>query len=217
MPRRPRVFIEGLTYHVYNRVGRGEAPFALEEEAERFWSLLHEAKERDGLTILAWCIMPNHYHLAVRTGAVPLWRSMRMLQHRYAQAFNRRCKVFGPREVPGTQLAELWLFLDEDTRMPRRPRGFEGLTYHVCNRIARAGAVFIPVRGAARGRSLHGERLTLEERLASLESGTPRLKEGEMVMPATRGCCSITLRRGEASVELDELGVREHVRPLELD
>jgi hypothetical protein len=25
MPRRPRVFIEGLTYHVYNRVGRGEA------------------------------------------------------------------------------------------------------------------------------------------------------------------------------------------------
>lgn len=96
MPRRPRVFIEGLTYHVYNRVGRGEAPFTLEEEAERFWSLLHEVKERDGLTILAWCIMPNHYHLAVRTRAVPLWRSMRMLQHRYARAFNRRCKVLGP-------------------------------------------------------------------------------------------------------------------------
>jgi hypothetical protein len=53
MPRRPMVFIEGPTYHVYNRVGRGEAPFKLEEEAERFWSLLHEVKERDGLTILA--------------------------------------------------------------------------------------------------------------------------------------------------------------------
>jgi hypothetical protein len=25
MPRRARVFVEGLTYHVYNRVGRGEA------------------------------------------------------------------------------------------------------------------------------------------------------------------------------------------------
>jgi hypothetical protein len=25
MPRRPMVFIEGPTYHVYNRVGRGEA------------------------------------------------------------------------------------------------------------------------------------------------------------------------------------------------
>ena len=77
MPRRPRVFVEGLIYHVYNRAGRGEAPFKLEEEADRFWSLLHEVKKRDGLAVLAWCIMPNHYHLAARTASVPLWRSIR--------------------------------------------------------------------------------------------------------------------------------------------
>jgi REP element-mobilizing transposase RayT len=96
MPRRPRVFAEGLIYHVYNRVGRGKAPFKAEDEAERFSSLLREVKERDGLSILAWCIMPGHYHLAVRTGAVPLWRSIRTLQHRYAQGFNRRRRVSGP-------------------------------------------------------------------------------------------------------------------------
>ncbi len=96
MPRRPRVFVEGLTYHVYNRVGRGEAPFKLEDEAERFWNLLREVKARDGLSVLAWCIMPNHYHVALRTGSVPLWRSIRFLQHGYTQAFNRRCRVFGP-------------------------------------------------------------------------------------------------------------------------
>ena len=39
MPRRPRVFVEGLVYHVYNRAGRGEAPFKLEDEAGRFWLL----------------------------------------------------------------------------------------------------------------------------------------------------------------------------------
>jgi len=48
MARRPRVFVEGLTYHVYNRVGRGEAPFKLDDEAERFCSLIHEVKRRDG-------------------------------------------------------------------------------------------------------------------------------------------------------------------------
>jgi putative transposase len=96
MPRRPRVFVEGMIVHVYNRVGRGEAPFKLDAEAERFWSLLHEVKRRDGLSVYAWCIMPNHYHLAVRTGTIPLWRSIRFLQHRYALAFNRRCKVLGP-------------------------------------------------------------------------------------------------------------------------
>jgi REP element-mobilizing transposase RayT len=96
MPRRARVFIEGLIYHVYNRVGRGEAPFKLADEADRFVGLLHDVKRRDGLIILAWCLMPNHVHLAVRTSTVPLWRSMRTLQHRYTQAFNRRCRVFGP-------------------------------------------------------------------------------------------------------------------------
>ncbi|MBI4914522.1 MAG: transposase, partial [Acidobacteria bacterium] len=96
MPRRPRLFVEGLIYHVYNRVGRGEAPFKLDDEADRFVSLLGDVKRRDGLTVFAWCLMPNHFHLAVRTSTVPLWRSMRFLQHRYAQAFNRRCRVFGP-------------------------------------------------------------------------------------------------------------------------
>ena len=96
MPRRPRVFVEGLIYHVDNRAGRGEAPFKLEDEAGRFWRLLHEVKKRDGLAVLVWCIMPNHYHLAVRTGGVPLWRSIRFLQHAFTQGFNRRCKVLRP-------------------------------------------------------------------------------------------------------------------------
>ena len=37
MPRRPRVFVEGLVHHVHTRPGRGEAPFQLEDEAGRFW------------------------------------------------------------------------------------------------------------------------------------------------------------------------------------
>ena len=36
MPRRPRVFVEGLVHHVHTRQGRGEAPFKLEDEAGRF-------------------------------------------------------------------------------------------------------------------------------------------------------------------------------------
>lgn len=96
MPRRPRVFVEGLIYHVYNRAGRGEAPFALDAEALFFLALLREVVRRDGLTVYAWCIMPNHYHLAVRTATVPLWRSIRVVQHRYTQHFNRRAKVLGP-------------------------------------------------------------------------------------------------------------------------
>ena len=76
MPRSPRVFVEGGIYHVYNRVTRGERVFSEDAEAERLLDSMREIKQRDGLIVLAWCIMGNHYHFAVRCTSVPLWRSM---------------------------------------------------------------------------------------------------------------------------------------------
>ena len=90
MPRRPRVFVEGAIYHVYNRCARGAEPFADDEEAECFLDLLARARDRDGMTLLAWCLMSNHYHLALRTGAVPLARTMAHIQSRFGAQHNRR-------------------------------------------------------------------------------------------------------------------------------
>jgi len=46
--------------------------------------------------VFAWCLMSNHFHLAVRTGAVPLSRSMRSLQQTVTRDFNLRHRVYGP-------------------------------------------------------------------------------------------------------------------------
>jgi putative transposase len=96
MPRKPRVFVVGGAYHVYCRVGRGERPFAEDEAAALFVETLARVKAEHGLTILAWCLMPNHYHLVVRSGELPLWRSMRLVQGRFSKALNRRDRVLGP-------------------------------------------------------------------------------------------------------------------------
>ena len=80
MPRAPRLFIEGGIYHVYNRITRGEPVFAEDGEAQRFVEFMREIKQRDGLVVLAWCVMSNHYHLAVRCTSVPLWRSLASMQ-----------------------------------------------------------------------------------------------------------------------------------------
>ncbi len=96
MPRAPRYYVDGAFYHVYARASRGEHIFADEEEAARFVDVLHEVKRRDGLTIFAWCVMANHYHLALRTSAVPLWRSMRLIQWRFAREYNQRRQQRGP-------------------------------------------------------------------------------------------------------------------------
>jgi len=76
MPRPPRVFVEGGIYHVYNRMTRGERVFAGDQEAGLLLDAMRDARDRDGFIVLAWCIMGNHYHSAVRCGSVPLWRSM---------------------------------------------------------------------------------------------------------------------------------------------
>ena len=96
MPRRPRIFVEGGIYHVYNRFARGADLLAEEDEASRFLDFLRRARDRDGLTVFAWCLMSNHYHLAMRAGAVPLSRSMGHIQARFGQSFNRRERSSGP-------------------------------------------------------------------------------------------------------------------------
>ena len=90
MPRALRVLIEGGLYHVYNRFARGEEAFADPGEAIEFIDLLRDLKQRDDLQIFAWSLLSNHFHLAVRTAAVPLSRTMRTLQGGFARAFNRR-------------------------------------------------------------------------------------------------------------------------------
>lgn len=96
MGRGPRAFVDGGYYHVYCRISRGERIFADPDEAARLVAVIADVKRRDTLSILAWCVMANHYHLAVRTAAVPLWRSVRLIQWRFARQLNRRRRQLGP-------------------------------------------------------------------------------------------------------------------------
>ncbi len=96
MPRKPRVFVEGGIYHVYCRASRGEAVFADETEAAAFVDILRKIKQRDGLVFFAWALMSGHYHIALRTAEIPLWRTMASIQGLTTKGFNRRHRVYGP-------------------------------------------------------------------------------------------------------------------------
>ena len=96
MPGRPRVFVAGASNHVYCRVARGERVCADPREAAALVGVIREVVREHGLSVLAWCVMPTHYHLAVRAGGLPLWRSMRLIQGRFARLHKRRRRVLGP-------------------------------------------------------------------------------------------------------------------------
>ena len=101
MPRKSRFFLPGAIYHVYSRVARGEYVFNEPGEAGEFVRIVKDVRELDGFSVLAWCLMGNHYHLVIRTGEVVLWRSMARIQGRVARSYNRRHRFFG--RLPATR------------------------------------------------------------------------------------------------------------------
>jgi REP element-mobilizing transposase RayT len=80
---------------VYCRVARGEPVFACEFEAQSWIDTVADLADAHELTILAWCLMSNHYHLVVRTGGKVLWRAMARIQGTVAKNFNRRHQLLG--------------------------------------------------------------------------------------------------------------------------
>ena len=63
MPRTERVDIGEEIYHVINRANGRHTIFHTKEDYQLFESLLTEAKELTDMRILAYTIMPNHWHL----------------------------------------------------------------------------------------------------------------------------------------------------------
>lgn len=95
MSRGLRIFVPGGIYHVYCRVARGEDVFVRGPAADDWTESVARVSGLHDVTILAWCLMSNHYHLVVQTGTIPLWRPMAQLQGRVAVRFNRRHQVAG--------------------------------------------------------------------------------------------------------------------------
>jgi len=63
MPRTARAAIGGICYHVINR-GNGRAKvFHADGDYRYFVDLLGEAVARHDMRLLAYCLMPNHFHL----------------------------------------------------------------------------------------------------------------------------------------------------------
>ena len=66
------------------------AIFRDDVDRERFIGILARVAEESGWTVLAYCLMGNHFHLLVRTPEPNLNGGMHRLNGTYAQWFNRR-------------------------------------------------------------------------------------------------------------------------------
>jgi len=96
MPRRNAKFAQGCYYHIYNRGARRQSIFRCDENYRYLLRLMKKIVGECGLTMIAYCLLPNHYHWLVRQDGVI---AANMLPKRvfgsYAQAFNNMYGLSG--------------------------------------------------------------------------------------------------------------------------
>ena len=65
MPRRPRLHSGGYVFHALNRAVGKQAIFRTEGDYAAFQRVLEEARREVPMRLLAFCLMPNHWHLVL--------------------------------------------------------------------------------------------------------------------------------------------------------
>lgn len=91
MPRRQIQFVRGCYYHIYNRGADRRTIFRNEGNYLYLLRLLKRVAAECEIAIIAYCLLPNHYHWLIRQdGDVPANLFPMRVFGSYVQAFNRQ-------------------------------------------------------------------------------------------------------------------------------
>jgi putative transposase len=91
MARIPRIVVPGVSHHVTQRGVRRQLVFFGAGDYSLYKALLGERAPSAGVTIRAYCFMPNHVHLiVVPEGADSLARLFRTVHSHYAELVNAK-------------------------------------------------------------------------------------------------------------------------------
>lgn len=95
MPRKARIDAPGALQHLISRGIDRQEIFIDDQDRDDFLKRLGMILSQTRTRCYAWSLMPNHFHLLLKTGNVPIATVMRRLLTGYAIRFNRRHKRVG--------------------------------------------------------------------------------------------------------------------------
>jgi putative transposase len=91
MARLARVVVSGLPHHVTQRGNRRQEVFFCQEDYRAYLTLMKEWCGRQGVSVWAYCLMPNHVHLIlVPPSEEALCRGVGEAHRRYTRGVNFR-------------------------------------------------------------------------------------------------------------------------------
>ncbi|OPL17584.1 MAG: hypothetical protein AVO35_09135 [Candidatus Aegiribacteria sp. MLS_C] len=90
MPRIHRIDWKNALHHVMARGIEKSVIFRSEQDKESFADRLGNCVLETGVSVIAWCIMPNHIHILAITNDIPLSKFMQKLLTGHAVHFNKK-------------------------------------------------------------------------------------------------------------------------------
>jgi len=233
MPRGPRLDASGVLHHVVARGLDRQTIFRDDRDRDEIVRRVAGLVEVGALTVYAWALLPNHFHLLVRTGARPLARSMRSLLTGYAGVFNRRHRRTGhlfQNRYKSIVVEEEPYFLELVRYLHLNPLragvvpGLRALAkYPYCGHAALCGIREIPWQDTTSvlGRFSRQARRAEAQYRAFVAAGVPQgrrpdLQGGGLLRSAGGWLAVEALRRGREAYAADErvLGGTEFVETL---
>ncbi len=91
MPYRGDVFAKDHFYHIFNRGAGKDILFFNAVNYEYLLRLVKRYHQKHNITVIAYCLMPNHYHFLLRQDSdEPLSKFINVLFNAYVQAVNQQ-------------------------------------------------------------------------------------------------------------------------------
>ena len=90
MPRKSRIDVPGAVHHVIGRGINRQEIFSDKKDYMNFLDRLGDILVETKTFCYAWALIPNHFHLLLRSGNTPVSTVMKRLLTGYAVTFNRR-------------------------------------------------------------------------------------------------------------------------------
>lgn len=94
MPNKPRDIYPENLYHIYNRAVEKRIIFCIEKDYNRFLEKMFYYSEETKVKILAYSILPNHFHLLLQEpisqveNQIAISKFMSLLSNSYTKYFN---------------------------------------------------------------------------------------------------------------------------------
>lgn len=95
MPRKARIDAPGALHHIIARGIARKKVFDDDADRDFFLERLGMIIQESQTQCFAWALIPNHFHLLLKTGATPIATVMKRLLTGYAMHYNRRHKRYG--------------------------------------------------------------------------------------------------------------------------